>query len=359
VPAVVAEGLVKSFGTTKALCGVDFDVERGQILGVLGPNGAGKTTAVRILTTLLRPDAGRAEIDGIDVLEDPQRARARIGLTGQYAAVDEALSGHENLEHVGRLYHMGTAVARERATELLERFDLVEASDRVVKGYSGGMRRRLDIAMSLIARPSVLFLDEPTTGLDPRSRQSVWALIDELVRGGTTTLLTTQYLDEADRLADDIVVIDRGKAIARGTSEELKQQIGGELIEVVVEDPEEAQRVIEVLGHHACGDPHVGDDLRTVSLPVFRVEGMVPAAVRELDAAGIAVHDVAARRATLDDVFFALTGHAAEEDSTDGEAGRPDGSGDGADDRRQAGAPGDGREASDGDRIVLHEAESS
>jgi ABC-2 type transport system ATP-binding protein len=358
VPAVVAEGLVKSFGKTKALCGVDFDVERGQILGVLGPNGAGKTTAVRILTTLLRPDAGRAVVDGIDVLEEPQRARARIGLTGQYAAVDEALSGHENLEHVGRLYHMGTAVARERATELLERFDLVDAGDRVVKGYSGGMRRRLDIAMSLIARPSVLFLDEPTTGLDPRSRQSVWALIDELVRGGTTTLLTTQYLDEADRLADDIVVIDQGKAIARGTSEELKQQIGGELIEVEVEDPGEAQRVIEVLGHHACGDPHVSDDRRTVSLPVFRVEGLVPAAVRELDAAGIAVHDVAARRATLDDVFFALTGHAAEEDSADDQAGLPDGSGDGADDGRQAGAAGDGRAASDGDRI-MQETESS
>jgi ABC-2 type transport system ATP-binding protein len=357
VPAVVAEGLAKSFGNTKALCGVDFDVERGQILGVLGPNGAGKTTAVRILTTLLRPDAGRAEIDGIDVLEEPQRARARIGLTGQYAAVDEALSGHENLEHVGRLYHMGTAVARERATELLERFDLVDARDRVVKGYSGGMRRRLDIAMSLIARPSVLFLDEPTTGLDPRSRQSVWALIDELVRGGTTTLLTTQYLDEADRLADDIVVIDRGKVIARGTSEQLKQQIGGELIEVVVEDPGDAQRVIEALGHHACGDPYVGEDMRTVSLPVFRVEGLVPTAVRELDGAGIAVHDVAARRATLDDVFFALTGHAAEEGATDGEAGEPDESGNGAGDGRQAGAAGDGEAASDGDRVVLQEAE--
>jgi ABC-2 type transport system ATP-binding protein len=247
---------------------------------------------------------------------------------------------------------MGTAVARERATELLKRFDLVDAADRVVKGYSGGMRRRLDIAMSLIARPSVLFLDEPTTGLDPRSRQSVWVLIDELVRGGTTTLLTTQYLDEADRLADDIVVIDRGKAIARGTSEQLKQQIGGELIEVELEDPGDAQRVIEVLGHHACGDPHVGDDRGTVSLPVFRVEGLVPAAVRELDAAGIAVHDVAARRATLDDVFFALTGHAAEEDSTDDQAGLPDGTGDGADDGRQAGAGGDGQAASDGDRIM-------
>jgi ABC-2 type transport system ATP-binding protein len=358
MPAVVAEGLVKSFGNTKALCGVDFDVERGQILGVLGPNGAGKTTAVRILTTLLRPDAGRAEIDGIDVLDQPQRARARIGLTGQYAAVDEGLTGHENLEHVGRLYHMGTAVARERATELLERFDLVDARNRVVKGYSGGMRRRLDIAMSLIARPSVLFLDEPTTGLDPRSRQSVWALIDELVRGGTTTLLTTQYLDEADRLADDIVVIDRGTVIARGTSEELKQQIGGELIEVMVEDPADAQSVIEVLGRHACGDPHVGDDKRTVSLPVFRVEGLVPVAVRELDAAGIAVHDVAARRATLDDVFFALTGHAAEDGTTNGEVREPDETGTAAGDGPRTGAGGDDQAASDGDRGVLQEAEN-
>jgi ABC-2 type transport system ATP-binding protein len=249
---------------------------------------------------------------------------------------------------------MGTAVARERATELLERFDLVDARNRVVKGYSGGMRRRLDIAMSLIARPSVLFLDEPTTGLDPRSRQSVWALIEQLVRGGTTTLLTTQYLDEADRLADDIVVIDRGKAIARGTSEELKQQIGGELIEVVVEDPGDAQRVIDALAHHACGDPHVGDDKRTVSLPVFRVEGLVPVAVRELDAARVAVHDVAARRATLDDVFFALTGHAAEEELSNGETAE---SGNGAGDRQRAGAVHDGDAGSDGDRVVLQEAE--
>ncbi|HZA75314.1 MAG TPA: ATP-binding cassette domain-containing protein [Acidimicrobiales bacterium] len=351
MPAVVAEGLAKRFGDTEALCGVDFDVERGQILGVLGPNGAGKTTAVRILTTLLLPDAGRAEIDGIDVLREPSRARARIGLTGQYAAVDEMLTGFENLEHVGRLYHMGTAVARERASELLERFDLVDARDRVVKGYSGGMRRRLDIAMSLIARPSVLFLDEPTTGLDPRSRQSVWELIEQLVRGGTTTLLTTQYLDEADRLADDIVVIDRGKVIARGTSDQLKQQIGGELVEVIVDDPGDARRVIELLAHHACGDPHVGDDQRTVSLPVWRIEGLVPVVVRELDAAGVAVHDVGARRATLDDVFFALTGHAAEDESPDGETGEPSGNG--------AAAAGDGARAAsgpDGDR-ALQEAE--
>jgi ABC-2 type transport system ATP-binding protein len=321
VPAVIAERLTKRFGSTQALCGVDFDIERGQILGVLGPNGAGKTTAVRILTTLVRPDAGRAVIDGIDVLSEPRRARARIGLTGQYAAVDEVLTGFENLEHVGRLYHLGTAVARVRAGELLERFDLVDAGDRVVKGYSGGMRRRLDIAMSLIARPSVLFLDEPTTGLDPRSRQSVWDLIDELVRGGTTTLLTTQYLDEADRLADDIVVIDRGSAIARGTSDELKRQIGGELVEVIVDDPADAPRVMELLGDATCGECHVGDDGRTVSIPVPELAGLVPVVVRRLDEAGIAIRDVSGRGSTLDDVFFALTGHGAEDDAADGEAG--------------------------------------
>jgi ABC-2 type transport system ATP-binding protein len=326
VPAVVAEGLVKRFGSTEALRGVDFDVQRGQTLGVLGPNGAGKTTAVRILTTLLLPDAGRAEIDGIDVVQEPSRARARIGLTGQYAAVDETLTGFENLEHVGRLYHLGTAVARERASELLERFDLVGARDRIVKGYSGGMRRRLDIAMSLIARPSVLFLDEPTTGLDPRSRQSVWDLIDELGRGGTTTLLTTQYLDEADRLADDIVVIDRGRVIARGTSDELKRQIGGEQLEVVVENPADAARVVDLLVDGTCGDCHVDDDGRTVLVPVPEVAGMVPVVVRKLDAAAIPIRDVSGRHSTLDDVFFALTGHAAEEaeeESPDGDTAGP------------------------------------
>jgi ABC-2 type transport system ATP-binding protein len=319
VPAVIAEGLTKSFGKTKALCGVDLTIDRAQVLGVLGPNGAGKTTAVRILTTLIKPDSGRAVIDGIDVLAEPRRARARIGLTGQYAAVDEGLTGFENLEHVGRLYHLGTAEARRRAGELLERFTLVEAADRVVKGYSGGMRRRLDIAMSLIARPSVLFLDEPTTGLDPRSRNAVWDLIDELVRGGTTTLLTTQYLDEADRLADSIAVIDRGTVIARGTSDELKRQIGGERVEVTVEDPAEIGRVIELLAARSCGEAHVGHDPRVVIVPVDEVAGLVPLLVRDLDAAGIAVRDVAASRATLDDVFFSLTGHAAEDADENGE----------------------------------------
>jgi ABC-2 type transport system ATP-binding protein len=313
VTAVIAEGLTKSFGATKALCGVDFEIERAQVLGVLGPNGAGKTTAVRILTTLLKPDGGRALIDGIDVVSEPRRARARIGLTGQYAAVDERLTGFENLEHVGRLFHMGTGPARRRAGELLDRFDLVEAGERVVSGYSGGMRRRLDIAMSLIARPSVLFLDEPTTGLDPRSRLDVWALIEELVQGGTTTLLTTQYLDEADRLANEIAVIDRGQVIARGTSDELKRRTGGDQIAVDLDDPADGPRVMALLASRACMDPLVDDDGRTVTIPVADVTGLVPQVVRQLDEAGVVVRDVGVRRSTLDDVFFALTGHAAED----------------------------------------------
>ncbi len=240
--AVFAEGLTKRFGDTQALAGVDLHVERAKVVGLLGPNGAGKTTAVRIFTTLIKPDSGRAFIDGIDVVAEPRRAKARIGLTGQYAAVDERLTGAENIEHVGRLYHMSIAESRRRGRELLERFDLVEAADRIVKGYSGGMRRRLDIAMSLIARPSVLFLDEPTTGLDPRSRLGVWDLIEELVAGGTTTVLTTQYLDEADRLADEITVIDHGRVIARGTADELKTEVGGDRLEIVLTDREHATR---------------------------------------------------------------------------------------------------------------------
>ena len=275
---------------------------------------------MRIFTTLIRPDAGRAFIDGIDVVAEPMRAKARIGLTGQYAAVDERLTGAENLEHVGRLYHMPVAPARERGRELLERFDLVDAADRVVKGYSGGMRRRLDIAMSLIARPSVLFLDEPTTGLDPRSRQAVWELIEELVAGGTTTLLTTQYLDEADRLADEIVVIDHGRVIAGGTSAELKQQVGADRVDVTVRDAADAGRAAETLAGVACGQISV--DGRSIEVPVFDLEGRVPEAVRLLDAAGVEVVDVAARHSTLDDVFFALTGRRAEDDVQMEGAGR-------------------------------------
>jgi ABC-2 type transport system ATP-binding protein len=325
VAAVVAEGLTKRFGPTEALRGVDLEVERATVVGVLGPNGAGKTTMVRILTTLLKPDSGRAEIDGIDVLREPRRARARIGLTGQYAAVDERLTGYENLVHVGRLFHMSTRAAKGRGRELLERFDLAEAGDRLVKGYSGGMRRRLDIAMSLIARPSVLFLDEPTTGLDPRSRLSMWDLIDELVAGGTTTLLTTQYLDEADRLAHQIVVIDHGTVIARGTARELKRRVGGDRIEVSMVDGADVGSVTALLAGRACGEVVVGDVAhggRTVTVPVDDATGIVPVLVRELDAAGVALHDVAVRRATLDDVFLSLTGHAAGSDD-DGGGGGP------------------------------------
>jgi ABC-2 type transport system ATP-binding protein len=312
--AVEAEGLKKSFGETEALRGVDLTVEPATVLGLLGPNGAGKTTTVRILTTLLKADAGH--VDAVDrrPAGDPRSVRARIGLTGQYAAVDERLTGFESLEHVGRLFHLRPKEAKARAAELLERFDLSDAGGRVVKGYSGGMRRRLDIAMSLVSRPAVLFLDEPTTGLDPRSRLGMWDLIEELVAEGTTTLLTTQYLDEAERLADDIVVIDHGTVIAKGTAEELKGQLGGDRLEVTVARADELDRTAELL-HDRCavsGAERVDREARTVTIAVSDTHKLVPGVVRLLDDADIEVVDVVIRRPTLDDVFLQLTGRTAE-----------------------------------------------
>ncbi len=314
--AVEARGLVKRFGSHVAVDGVDLDVPRGAIYGLLGPNGAGKTTVVRMLTTLLTPDGGRAAIDGIDVVEHPTRVRARIGLTGQYAAVEERLTATENLHMIGRLYRLDRSEVRSRSAALLERFDLVDAADRVVKGYSGGMRRRLDIAMSLIARPSVLFLDEPTTGLDPRSRLAMWELIEELEHDGTTVLLTTQYLDEADRLAQRIVVIDTGRIIAEGTSDQLKDQIGGDRLSVTIARSENAARAIEALRPLSRGtvgvDPGEASG-RHLLAAISAGDRVVPSAIRALDDAGVDVLDVDVRRPTLDDVFLTLTGRPAEE----------------------------------------------
>jgi ABC-2 type transport system ATP-binding protein len=312
-PAILAEGLEKSYGKTRALCGLDLAVEEGTVLGVLGPNGAGKTTAVRILATLLQPDAGRAEVVGLDVQRQADELRARIGLAGQYAAVDEYLTGRENLEMFGRLYHLPARIARRRADELLERFDLADAAGRIAKTYSGGMRRRLDLAASLVIAPPVLFLDEPTTGLDPRSRLGMWNLLEELVAGGTTVLLTTQYLDEADVLADRIAVVDHGRVIAEGTSEELKDQVGGERLEVSVARDSALDDAVEALKPHAGGEVHVDADRRRVIVPMVDGGARLAGVVRDLDAKGVAVDDLELRRPTLDDVFLALTGHAAEE----------------------------------------------
>jgi ABC-2 type transport system ATP-binding protein len=315
--AVSARGLRKRFGDTIALNGIDLDVPRGAIYGLLGPNGAGKTTAVRVLTTLIRPDAGVATIDGIDVVANPHGVRERIGLTGQYAAVEERLTGRENMEFVARLFHLPRSEVKGRAAELLERFDLVDAADRVVKGYSGGMRRRLDIAMSLIARPSVLFLDEPTTGLDPRSRLAMWGLIEELENEGTTVLLTTQYLDEADRLAERIVVIDSGVIIANGTSDELKDRIGGDRISVSIARAENREAALGALRPLCTGDVEVSDDGRSFSAPIKAGDRVVPAVIRALDDSGVDVLDVEVRRPTLDDVFLTLTGRVAVAESSD------------------------------------------
>lgn len=327
--AVEASGLKKSFGDTEALRSVDLAVPRATVLGLLGPNGAGKTTTVRILATLLRPDGGQARIDGIDVTADPRAVRARIGLTGQYAAVDERLTGAENLEHVGRLYHLGVPEARRRGAELLDQFDLSDAADRPVKGYSGGMRRRLDIAMSLIARPSVLFLDEPTTGLDPRSRLGMWDLIEGLVQRGTTTVLTTQYLDEAERLADDIAVIDHGEVIARGSATDLKSQIGGTRLTVTAADAAALDQMAAALTRlpEATGAPVADPIAGTVSVTVTDADGVIPAAVRLLDAERVGVRDIDLAGPTLDDVFLQLTGRPTDSDDVESPAAEARGGG--------------------------------
>ncbi|ROP44001.1 ATP-binding cassette domain-containing protein [Pseudokineococcus lusitanus] len=347
---VVAEGLVKRYGEVRALDGLDLAVPRGSVLGVLGPNGAGKTTAVRVLTTLLRPDAGRAVVAGVDVLADPKGVRRRIGVSGQYAAVDEELTGRENLTMVGDLYHLGRGPSRDRARELLERFTLTDAADRPVKTYSGGMRRRLDLAGALVAEPEVLFLDEPTTGLDPRSRLDMWDVIAELVSGGTTLLLTTQYLEEADRLADSIAVIDRGHVIAEGTADELKSQVGGERLELTVGRSEDLGAARDVLARSGTGEITADEHSRTLSAPVT---GGAAALVRVLTALGetdVEVLDAGVRRPTLDDVFLTLTGRGAEEAAAgDGDGGGRKGRGRGRRGGRHS-APADGSTGTDGSR---------
>ncbi|AWK11141.1 daunorubicin/doxorubicin resistance ABC transporter ATP-binding protein DrrA [Streptomyces spongiicola] len=321
--AIYAEGLVKTFGEVRALDGVDLDVPEGTVLGLLGPNGAGKTTAVRVLTTLLRPDSGRAVVAGIDVLQRPNDVRRSIGLSGQFAAVDEYLTGRENLQMVGRLYQMNAKAAKARAGELLERFNLADAADRPAKTYSGGMRRRLDLAAALVVSPPVMFMDEPTTGLDPRNRQALWEVIKELVGGGTTLLLTTQYLEEADHLADDICVVDHGRVIARGTADQLKARTGGERVEVVVHRPEEiapARGVLRRFGAEGedAGDIAVDEHTRRLTVPVTGGAKLLAEVIRELDAVGIEIDDIGLRRPTLDDVFISLTGRHAEQDAEEG-----------------------------------------
>ena len=320
--SVVAEDLVKTYdrGKVRALDGLSLDVSEGTVLGVLGPNGAGKTTTVRVLTTLLIPDSGHATVAGIDVIKDPEKVREVIGLSGQYAAVDETLTGWDNLIMFGRLYHLSPKAAKTRAEELLEQFSLTDAAKRPIRTYSGGMRRHLDLSASLIVKPKILFLDEPTTGLDPRGRQEMWGVIKSLVAGGTTLLLTTQYLEEADHLADDIVVVDHGKVIARGTSDQLKRQVGGERLEIVVEGKDLASAK-EIVSKVAGTNVNVDEGLRQVSAPVTTGSKALIEAARELDDRGIHPLDIGLKRPSLDDVFIALTGHLAEEPKVEAEAG--------------------------------------
>ena len=313
--AIEARGVEKSFGSVKALAGVDLEVQAGSVVGLLGPNGAGKTTMVRILSTLILPTAGYAKVAGFDVVHQGDEVRKAIGLTGQYAAVDEYLTGRENLRMFGALYHLPSKRAKARADELLEQFALTDAADRTLKTYSGGMRRRLDLAASLIATPSILFLDEPTTGLDPRSRLGMWEVINSLVATGTTVLLTTQYLEEADQLASRIVVIDKGTVIANGTSNELKTQVGGDRLEIVVKDSAAIGQCMAALAPLASGEISSNDVTRAVLAPVAGGSAVLPEAIRALDAAGVQFADISLRRPTLDDVFLALTGHVAEDEA--------------------------------------------
>ena len=312
--SVIAEDLVKTYrkGSVKALDGLSLDVTEGTVLSVLGPNGAGKTTTVRILATLLSPDSGRATVAGIDVIKNPEKVREVIGLSGQYAAVDETLTGWDNLVMFGQLYHLGKTKSVARANELLEKFSLTDSARRPIKTYSGGMRRRLDLAASLIVRPKVLFLDEPTTGLDPRGRQEMWGVIEELVKDGVTLLLTTQYLEEADQLADEIVVIDYGKVIARGTSDALKKQVGGERLEVIVEQAQ-ISAAVEIVQRVSGATASIDEGLRKITAPVSSGSTALVEVLRAMDTSDIHPLDIALKRPSLDDVFMSLTGHAAED----------------------------------------------